>query len=209
MLSQQERHLFLVVQVFDDVEHLFNNLRRQTHAGFVQQHHAGVGHQRAPNGTHLLLATRGVGGLAGAACFEAGKVVVDLLQVACNLGLVFTGVGACHQVFFNGEVGKAVPPFHDLHHAALHQIRGRQVFNALTAQLNTALGNFATLALEQIGHSAKRGGFACAIATQDGHDATLRHLQRDALEHEDHVVIDNLDAVDVENDVFGFHGFTF
>jgi hypothetical protein len=29
-----------------------------------------------------------------------------------------------------------------------------------------------------------------------------RHLQRHALEHQDHVVVDDLDAVDVENDMF-------
>jgi hypothetical protein len=53
----------------------------------------------------------------------------------------------------------------------------------------------------------KRGGLARAIATQNGHNPTLGHLQRHALEHQDHVVVDDLDAVDVENNVFRFtHG---
>lgn len=35
------------------------------------------------------------------------------------------------------------------------------------------------------------------------------HLQRDALEHQDHVVVDDLDAVDVENNLFRVHGVAF
>jgi len=96
-----------------------------------------------------------------------------------------------------------------LHHAALDQIGGREVFNALAPQFDGALGDLAALALEQVGDGAQRGGLAGAVAAQDGHDAALRHLQRDALEHEDHVVVDDLDAVDVENDVFGVHGVAF
>jgi hypothetical protein len=42
------------------------------------------------------------------------------------------------------------------------------------------------------------------------HDAALAHLQRDALEHQDHMVVDDLDAVDVENDIaVGVHGLAF
>jgi hypothetical protein len=62
------------------------------------------------------------------------------------------------------------------------------------------------LALEQVGDGAQRGRLARAVAAQDGRDACLGDLQRDALEHQDHVVVDDLDAVDVENDVGRCHG---
>ena len=99
--------------------------------------------------------------------------------------------------------------FHHLHHAALDQIGGRQVFNPFAAQLDTALGHLATLALEQVGDGPQRGRLASTVATQNGHDAAFGHLQRDALEHQDHVVVDDLDAVDVENNVFRVHGVAF
>ena len=40
------------------------------------------------------------------------------------------------------------------------------------------------------------------LPPKDGDDAAFGHLQRHALEHQDHVVVDDLDAVDVENNVF-------
>jgi hypothetical protein len=116
--------------------------------------------------------------------------------------LSFAGVGAGHQVFLDGQVGKTMPAFHHLHHATLHQVGRREVFDALAAQLDRALGHLAAFPLEQVGHGSQRGGLARAVATQDRDDATLRHLQRHAFEHEDHVVVDDLDAVDVENDIF-------
>ena len=39
--------------------------------------------------------------------------------------------------------------------------------------------------------------FTGAVAAQQGHDAVVRHLQEDALEHQDHVVVDDFDAVDL------------
>ncbi len=97
-----------------------------------------------------------------------------------------------------------MPPFHHLHHAALHQVGRREVFDALAAQLDRALGDLAALALEQVGDGAQRGGLARAVAAQDGDDAALGHLQRDTLEHQDHVVVDDLDAVDVESVLAAF-----
>ena len=87
----------------------------------------------------------------------------------------------------------------------LHQIGRGEVLDALAAQLDAALGHLATLALEQVGHRAQRGRLARAVAPEDGDDAAFGNLQRHALEHQDHVVVDDLDAVDVENDVFCAH----
>jgi hypothetical protein len=127
--SASRKVTFLAVEVFDDVEHLFHDLRRQAHGGLVEQHHAGVAHQRAADGAHLLLAARGVGRLAGAPRLEAREVVVDLLQVGRDLALVGAGVAAGQQVFFDGQVGEAVAAFHHLHHAALDQLGGREVLD--------------------------------------------------------------------------------
>jgi hypothetical protein len=78
---------------------------------------------------------------------------------------------------------------------------GREVFDALAAQLDAALGDLAALGLEQVGDGAQRGGLAGAVAAQNGRDLAFGHVERNALEHQDHVVVDDLDAVDVENDV--------
>ena len=98
-----------------------------------------------------------------------------------------------------------MPPFHDLYHAALHQVGRRKVLDALAAQFDRALGDFAAFTLEQVGHGAQGGGLAGAVATQDGNDLAVGHVERDALEHQDHVVVDDLDAIDIEDDVRSAH----
>ena len=207
MLGQQKSNFFFQVQVFDDLKHLFHDLRRQSHGRLVEQHHAGVGHQGATNGAHLLLAARRIGRLAGAPRLESRKVGVDLFQIRVYFGLVFAGVAAGQQVFFDGQVGKAVTPLHHLHHAALHQIGGRQVLNAFAAQFDAAFGDRAALTGQQVADRPQGRGFARAVAAQDGHNLALWHLQRHALEHQNHMVVNNLDAVDIENDVVGVHRF--
>ena len=107
--------------------------------------------------------------------------------------------GAGQQVFLDGQVGEAVPAFHDLHHAALDQVGRRQVFDALAAQFDAALGDLAALGLEQVGDGAQRGGLAGTVAAQDGRDLALRDGERNPLEHQDHMVVDDLDAVDVDD----------
>src|SRR5256885_11088367 len=60
----------------------------------------------------------------------------------------------------------------------------------------TTLFRSAALALEQVGDGAQRRGLARAVAAQNGHDALARHLERNALEHQDHMVVDDFDAID-------------
>ena len=199
MLGQQKGDFFFLVEVFDDFENLLHDLRRQAHGRLVQQDHVGAGHQRTADGAHLLLAARGIGCLRCAAGFQARKIVVNLLKVGCDFSLVFAGVAAGQQVFLNGQVRKTVPPFHDLHHASLHQVGGGEVFNAFASQLNRALGNRTTLALQQIGDGAQGGGFTRAVAPQNSHNFAIGHLQGNTLEHQNHMVVDDLNAIDIEH----------
>ncbi len=78
--------------------------------------------------------------------------------------------------------------------------------DALAAHLDAAFGDFAALGFEQVRDRAQGGGFAGAVAAQEGGDLAVGHLQRDALEHQDDVVVNDLDAVDVDDDGGGAHG---
>ncbi len=103
-------------------------------------------------------------------------------------------------------MGKAVPPFHDLYHAPFDQIGGRHIFNALTAQLHAALGDFAALGFEQVGNGTQGGGFTGPVAPQNGCNLAFGKGQRHAFQHQNHMVVDDFNAVDVENDVGIAHG---
>ena len=94
-----------------------------------------------------------------------------------------------------------MPAFHDLDDAAVDHLAGAELLDALAAQFDAALGDLAALASQQVAHRAQRGRLAGTVAAQDGDHAALGHLQAHALEHQDDVVVDDLDAVDVEQDV--------
>ncbi|MCY1371169.1 hypothetical protein D9M69_583010 [compost metagenome] len=96
--------------------------------------------------------------------------------------------------------------FHHLDQPALDQLGRRQRLDALAAQLDGAFGHGAAFAREQVAHGAQRGRLAGAVAAEQRDDAAFGHGQRHALEHEDHVVVDDLDAVDVEKDLGFAHG---
>ena len=67
-------------------------------------------------------------------------------------------------------------PLHHLNHAALNKVGGGEVFDALAAQLDGALGDRATLALQQIGDGAQCGGFPRAITSQNSHNFAIGYL---------------------------------
>ena len=73
---------------------------------------------------------------------------------------------------------------------------GRRRWMDAPAELDRALGHVAALGAEQTGDGLERGGLAGAVGPEEGDDAPLGDAQRDALQHEDHVVVDDLDVVD-------------
>jgi hypothetical protein len=60
----------------------FVSLGRQAQARLVEQHQRGLGHQRAADRQHLLLAARQQPGLLPGALLQDGEVAVDHLDVA-------------------------------------------------------------------------------------------------------------------------------
>jgi hypothetical protein len=128
---------------------------------------------------------------------ETGEIRVDALEILFDLGARGrTGEGTGQQVLFDGQVLEAMPAFHDLHHAALYQLGRIEPVDAIAAILDAALGDFATLRVQQVGDRLEGGGLARAVRPEERDDAALRHFERNALQHEDHVVVDNLDVVD-------------
>jgi hypothetical protein len=96
-------------------------------------------------------------------------------------------------------MAEAVAALHHLDAAALHQFVRREPVDALALELDAALGDVAALGAHQVGDRFQRGRFAGAVGTQQGDDAALRHLQRYALQHQDDVVVDDLDVLDRED----------
>jgi hypothetical protein len=96
-------------------------------------------------------------------------------------------------------VAEAVAALHHLDAAAAHQLAGGEAVDALAHELDGALGHVAALRQQQVGDGLERGGLAGAVGAEQGHDGALRHGQRHALQHEDDVVVDDLDVVQGED----------
>ena len=95
-------------------------------------------------------------------------------------------------------MGETVPPLHHLHDAALDEFRRIQLVDALAAKFDRALGHVAALGPEQIRNRFQRRRFAGAVGAEQGDDLAFMHFERHALQHEDHVIVNDLDIVDRE-----------
>src|SRR6266545_1301881 len=198
LLGQQHGDPLIAIQPRDDLVDLRDQHRRQPHGRLVQQHELGMGHEGAADGQHLLLAARDVAGLAVATLLEPSEVPVDHLKVALERGTIAPRVGAGQQVLLHRQVLEDVPPFHDLHDPAPDHFGRTELVDRLSLELDAAFRHVSTLGSEQARDGLERGALARAVGPEEGDDAPLGNLDRHALQHEDHVVVDHLDVVDRE-----------
>ena len=108
--------------------------------------------------------------------------------------VVAAGEGAEPQVLQRGHVGDDAAALHHLKDAAADDLVGIDAVDALAVEEDFAARHFAVLGLEQAGDRFQRRRFAGAIGAEQRHDRSLRHVEAQAAQHQDHVVIDHLDV---------------
>ena len=91
-----------------------------------------------------------------------------------------------------------MPALHDLNDAALDQFIRRQLVNALALVFDRTLGHIAAFGVQQVRNGFQRRRFAGTVGAQQGDNLPLGDVQGNALEHQDHVVVNDLDVVDVQ-----------
>ena len=96
---------------------------------------------------------------------------------------------------------KTVAAFHDLNHAPVNHLGRGEVFDTFTAQGHRAFGDRTALARQQIADRPQGCGLSCAVTPKQCDDFALRDLQRNTLEHQNHMVINNFNATDVKQDL--------
>src|SRR3990170_7939311 len=99
LLCEQDRHVLLPIQAADDLEDLLHQHRREPHGGLVEEHELGGRHERAPDGEHLLLATRGVARPDVPPVRQPRKVAIDEPEVLLRGMAVAARVRAGEEVF--------------------------------------------------------------------------------------------------------------
>src|SRR5689334_18018633 len=110
VLFDQQNRDALRLDVADDAENLIDHEGSESHAGFVEHEQAGVHHQGATNGEHLLFAAAEQACPLVTALVETGKTSVNVVQIRLERGFVCPN----NQVFVDGHGGDHLPPFGNL-----------------------------------------------------------------------------------------------
>ena len=99
-----------------------------------------------------------------------------------------------HQVLLDSQVLEHAAPLEHLGDAAPNDVVRRQPIQPLAVELDRALGDLATFRMQQTRDRLQRRGLAGAVGTEQCSDLTLPDGKRDALQHQDHAIIDDLDV---------------
>src|SRR5215831_14346043 len=193
LLDQQYGHLGVAIEARNNVKNFLHQHWSQPQRGFIEEHELWARHQGAADRQHLLLPAREIPGLERAACRQGREVLVDEFDVPADVEDMLAGMRPHHEIFFGAQV------FEDLsslwHQGDAHfDDRGwRPVVQTLAIELHDTLGDLAPLGRQQPGNGLQRGRLAGAVGPEEGHHAPLGHLQREPLDHQDDIAIDDLD----------------
>src|SRR3954447_5190256 len=190
LLDEQDRRA-LLVDLGDRLVDPLHQDRRDAHRRLVEEQQLGVGHQRAPDGEHLLLAARHRARLLLLALLETREQLEDTVHVVVH-ARVAAQVGAEVEVLAHGHALEAVP--------SLRRLRDPEPDDVLRSRLGDLLAVEADRALarrRQPGDRAERRGLARSVRADQGDDLALLHRQRDALDGGDVAVV-GVDVVQFE-----------
>jgi hypothetical protein len=89
-----------------------------------------------------------------------------------------------------------MPALHHLTHAAADEVVRCPPVDALAAVFDRAFRDIAALGVQQVRDRLKRRRLARAVRAEQRDDAAFGHVERHAAQHEDDVIVDDLDVVD-------------
>ena len=152
---------------------------RQPQGGFVEHEQAGLGHDGARQGEHLLLTTREGRAVGGDPVLEVGKQVEKEVEVLRDALAVLAQIGADHEVLHHGQVAEGAAPLRDVGDA-----QGRHLLRAFAADV-LAVEHDRPFGGDGAADRPQRGGLACAVGAEDSDGAPVGHRERDPFEHFD------------------------
>ena len=100
---------------------------RKAERGLVAHQDARLGHQRACDREHLLLAAGKAAGRLVAPRREPGKDAVPVVERAADRALVAQRVGAEREILLHGEIHEGAAPLRDVRDAELRALARRRV----------------------------------------------------------------------------------
>ena len=136
-----------------------------------------MAHQRAAHRQHLLLAAGQRAGLLVTAFLQTGEQAVDHVEVLLEVRLVLQAERAHLQVLFDAHACEDVAPFRNVRHTEGHDlvVVGFQ-------QIHSVVHHGTGFRRYQTGDGVQRGGLACAVRADQGHDLAVVDGEADVLD---------------------------
>ena len=158
---------------------LGDDLGGKSEGGLVEQQQPRRGHQRPPDGEHLLLAPGQQAGALVTAVVQDREQLVNPCPGPRLGDAILAAESADAEVLVHRQPGEHLPTLGDLHHARADDGRRRTAVQPLAAELDRARVDPAAHATQAAGHRPEQGRLAGAVATEHGDDAGFWNLDRD------------------------------
>ncbi len=179
VLLDQEDGYAISAQLFDDVEDLLNDDRRQSQRRLVKQQQLGLAHQCTGNGEHLLFAAGHGAATLLETLLQSWEQQQHLVQLLLEVRLV--GEEPTHgQVLLDRQPSKDAPPFGYHGNVLAHDVEGLLADQLLALEADAAFGRH--------GRSAERhqqGRLAGAVGADQGDDLALADFHVDVMQRLD------------------------
>src|SRR5690606_9017829 len=188
----------LAVDLANDLEDFLHEEGRQAEGRLVEHDQPRLGHQRAGDGEHLLLAPREVAGLGAPALGQAWEVGVGLVAQLGEAGLRVAARIGGEQAVVGRQVLEDPPALEHVHEAHADPVRRAQLDDVLAVEQDLPTPDRPALGRQKSADRLERGGLAGAVSAEEGDHAALLDIQRDSLDGEEHPVVGDLDIVEGE-----------
>ncbi len=184
LLHQQDSHAALV-DLLDGVEDGFDQHRRQAQRRLVQHQNARLGHQRPPDGQHLLLTAGQRAAELTLSLLQAGEEGKDTLAILLDdLHIPFEYVSAHIQILVHRQGAEDFTPFGRVGNTLLYDVVGWHIGDVLPPEVDLALTR-----PDQARDSAQRGCLSGPVSPDERDDLSFLHLQPEALQGVDVAVV--------------------
>ena len=201
LLDEQHRQPQLVTQARDQGHEALDDQRCQAERELVDQQHARSAQQRGRQRQHLALAAREISRQLSAAAGEHGKVVEHLLERHRRARRATIGQRPRHeraQIFLDCQGLEDLVALGHQHEPAPRQLVRRAAGDGRALEHDPTADDLCVVSAEKARDRAERGRLAGAVGAEQRDDRARRHAERHALDRRRHMVVDDLEVLQLE-----------
>ena len=180
-------------------ENFLDQKRGQSQGGFIQHQHFGSRHQCPGDGDHLLLTSGAVTGQTVGNPGQAREMIVhEILVFADILGAVPPGDGSHPDILIHGKMLEYPAALRHHDRTEFHDMGTQNVGDVVSLEFDESVLDKTVFRFKQTADGPQGRGLAGPVGPQQGNNAALGHVQADAAQYLNNIVVDHFDVVDIE-----------